>query len=195
MDEFTPEQNEPDPKYVRGISIHELKYLMPRLDWDSAEMEKTHDRWAKMMTELTSRYDHGFQFTTFDSDVDEMVIVKGIDFVTLCAHHLVPFIGKCDIAYVPQGKIAGLSKFPRLVNWFAHGAWNQESLTSTIADAIDKLLNPLGVAVIMEAEHLCMTIRGVQAAGTTTVTSAMKGCFADHSKKARQEFLYLRRDK
>lgn len=164
---------------------------MPHAPWTSAEMEKTPERWAKMMIELTNREPHDFEFTMFDSPVDEMVIIQDIPVVTLCAHHLVPFIGKCHIGYVPLGKIAGLSKFPRLVNWFCKGVWNQEELTAMISAEIDLRLAPLGVAVIMQAEHLCMTIRGVQSPGTKTTTSSMRGCFADHTKKARQEFLYL----
>jgi GTP cyclohydrolase I len=123
-----------------------------------------------------------------------MVIVRDIPFVTLCAHHLVPFMGHAHVAYVPGSKLAGLSKFKRLVNYYSKGCWNQETLTQEIATALEEhLVDPVGVAVIMTAEHLCMTIRGAQSPGTTTTTSCMRGCFADHAKKARQEFLYLLR--
>jgi GTP cyclohydrolase I len=144
-----------------------------------------------MMQELTDVEAHEFEFTTFESDANEMVIVHDINFVTLCAHHLVPFIGKVDIGYIPNGKIAGLSKLPRLVTQLSKGAWDQESLTKAIADNMEDRLEPLGVAVVVRAEHLCMTIRGVQAQGTTTTTSSMTGVFADHSRLARQEFLQL----
>jgi GTP cyclohydrolase I len=168
-----------------------LQGIMPELNWDSDEMQETPKRWMKMMHELTDQPSEDFTFTTFKSEADEMVIVDNIPFVTLCAHHLVPFIGIAHIGYVPNGKIAGLSKFARLVKWHCKGAWNQESLTRVIADELQERLDPVGVAVVMRAEHLCMTIRGVQTPGTRTTTSSMTGCFADHSKQARSEFLSL----
>jgi GTP cyclohydrolase I len=173
-----------------------LSKLMPKAAWDTDEMQRTPERWSKMMVELTNPDDADFEFTTFPNEfeVDEMVIVKDIPFVTLCAHHLIPFIGKCHIAYVPGSKLAGLSKFKRLVNYWSKGCWNQESLTQSIALALEEhLQDAQGVAVVMTAEHLCMTIRGAQSVGTTTTTSCMRGCFRDKTEKARQEFLYLLR--
>lgn len=173
-----------------------LKGLIPDADWTSEEMQRTPERWAKMMTELTDRKAADFDFTVFDNTegVDEMVVVRDIPFVTLCAHHLIPFIGKCHIGYVPVSKLAGLSKFKRLVNYWCKGTWNQENLTQQIADDLQtELIDPLGVAVIMTAEHLCMTIRGAQSPGTTTTTSCMRGVFADHDRQARSEFLSLLR--
>jgi GTP cyclohydrolase I len=159
-----------------------------RFDWQEDQHYKgTPERWAKMMKELTTPEE--FEFTTFESTDDEMIIVKDIPFVSLCAHHMVPFVGVCHIGYVPQGKIAGLSKFARLVKNRARDLTVQEELTTSIANALEVALRPRGVAVYMEAEHMCMTIRGVQAPGTTTITSKMTGCFGDHSKLARQEFL------
>jgi len=180
-----PVMNIPDTRVL-------LQHLMPEEAWDLPEMERTPERWAKMMIELTNRNDHEFEFTVFNNDmhVDEMVIIKDIPFVTLCAHHLIPFIGKAHIAYVPGSKLAGLSKFKRLVNYYTKGCWNQENLTQEIAEALEMNLgDPVGVAVVMTAEHLCMTIRGAQSPGTTTTTSCMRGCFGDHTKMARAEFL------
>lgn len=169
-----------------------LNAAMPYELWNEPDMLKTPERWLKMMIEMTSTEGHGFTLTTFDAkNVDEMVVIKDIPFVTLCSHHLVPFIGKCHIGYVPNGRMAGLSKFARLVRYFSKGTWSQELLTRAIATELQDALDPVGVAVVMTAEHLCMTIRGVQTPGTTTTTSAMLGCFADHNKQARSEFLSL----
>lgn len=177
---------------IQLVASNLLKVLMPNEGWGSPEMEKTPERWAKMMMELTDRPLAEFEFTVFDNvnEVDEMVVIKDIPFVTLCAHHLIPFIGKCHIAYVPGSLLAGLSKFKRLVNYYSKGCWNQENLTQVIAGALEtNLVDPLGVGVIMEAEHLCMTIRGSQSVGTTTTTSCMRGCFRDKTEMARTEFL------
>lgn len=179
--------------HAKAEYLQVLQELIPDAAWNSEEMARTPERWAKMMIELTNRRSLTFTFTTFESDVDEMVIVRDIPVVTLCSHHLIPFVGKCHIAYVPQGKVGGLSKFARLVNWVCKGTWNQEDLTKEIASLLVFALAPLGVGVVITAEHMCMTIRGVQAPGTTTTTSAMLGCFADHSKMARSEFLSLLR--
>ena len=121
---------------------------------------------------------------------DEMVIVKDIDFFSLCEHHMLPFFGKCHIAYMPGREIVGLSKIPRLVDAFARRLQVQERLTTQIAEAINEHLKPRGVACVMEAYHLCMMMRGVQKQNTTAVTSAMLGAFRT-SDKTRSEFLTL----
>lgn len=160
--------------------------------WNTEEVKKTPERFAKMIVELTSPQE--FEFTTFDiSDRDdhEMIIVKDISFVALCAHHVVPFVGKAWIGYVPSNKIAGLSKFARAVRFWSAGLWTQEDLTNSISAYLEEMLEPTGLGVVLEAEHMCMTIRGVQAPGTTTVTSSMRGVFLDSTRGARQEFLQL----
>ena len=158
-------------------------------DWDNEHLQRTPERFLGMLRELTEPVP--FVFTTFASDTDEMVIIKDIDFISVCAHHVVPFIGKAHVAYIPNGHIAGLSKFVRCVRSYAKDLNVQEELTQNIADRIDRDLTPAGVAVVMEAEHMCMTIRGVQSAGTKTMTSCMKGVFLDPTKQARSEFLNL----
>lgn len=163
-----------------------------RFNFDSEHFAKTPERFVTMLRELT--HQEPFNFTTFESSADEMIVVKDIDFVSLCAHHIVPFMGKCHIGYVPAGQIAGLSKFARTVKTLAKDLTVQEELTNKIAEFLVDRLDPKGVAVVMEAEHLCMTIRGVQAPGTKTITSKMTGVFADHNRLARSEFLGLVRE-
>ncbi len=126
----------------------------------------------------------------FTVDYNEMVIVRDIDFYSLCEHHLLPFFGKCHLAYIPDGRVLGLSKIPRLVEVFARRLQVQERLTSQIADTIRARIAPLGVAVVMEATHLCMAMRGVQKQNAVTTTSAMLGVFRDDAR-TRHEFLQL----
>ncbi len=152
-------------------------------------MDNTPGRFIRAMLELTHREE--FKFTTFESVVDEMVVMRDISFTTLCAHHLFPFMGVAHVAYIPDGKVAGLSKLARTVRYYAKGLSLQETLTTDIAARLESELTPLGVGVVLEAEHLCYTIRGVQAPGTTTVTSKMLGVFADHDRTAKAEFLQL----
>ena len=120
----------------------------------------------------------------FTVDYSEMVIVKDIDFYSLCEHHLLPFFGKCHVAYIPSNKVIGLSKIPRLVDVFARRLQVQERLTNQIADTIREKIAPLGVAVVMEATHLCMSMRGVEKQNSFAVTSAMLGAFRDQRAHA-----------
>ena len=126
----------------------------------------------------------------FDVKSDEMVIVKDIDFYSLCEHHLLPFFGKCHIAYLPSTKVVGLSKLPRLVEVFARRLQVQERMTTEIAQVIDELIKPLGVAVVIEAQHLCMAMRGVEKQNSYALTSSMLGAFRDDAR-TRSEFLDL----
>lgn len=126
----------------------------------------------------------------FTVPYNEMVIVRDIDLYSLCEHHMLPFFGKCHVAYIPDGKVIGLSKIPRIVDAFARRLQVQERLTSQIADTIEDKIRPLGVAVVMEATHLCMAMRGVEKQNSVTVTSAMRGVF-HHDPRTRSEFLEL----
>ncbi len=128
----------------------------------------------------------------FDVDYDEMVIVKDIEMFSLCEHHMLPFFGKVHVAYIPNGKVIGLSKIPRLVEVFARRLQVQERLTRQIADAIQEAIEPQGVGVVIEARHLCMMMRGIEKQNSSTVTSAMVGCFRE--KETRSEFLSLARN-
>lgn len=147
-------------------------------------------RFAAMLRELTTPEE--FKFTTFDSGgMDEMIVLDGIPFVSVCNHHIVPFLGEAHVAYVPNGAMAGLSKFVRTVHYFAKRLQVQERLTVQIADYLEEVLHPRGVGVILKAEHMCMAVRGVGTPGVITTTSAMRGVFADHSKTAKAEFLQM----
>jgi GTP cyclohydrolase I len=126
----------------------------------------------------------------FTVEYNEMVIVRDIDFYSLCEHHMLPFFGKCHLAYIPDGKVIGLSKLPRIVDAFARRLQVQERLTSQIAETIAEKVLPLGVAVVMEATHLCMAMRGVEKQNSVTVTSAMRGVFRGDAR-TRAEFLEL----
>ncbi len=143
---------------------------------------------------LTSGYsadiDRVLNNALFTVDYNEMVIVKDIDFYSLCEHHLLPFFGKCHVAYIPSHRVIGLSKIPRIVDVFARRLQVQERLTNQIADTIRDKIAPLGVAVVMEATHLCMSMRGVEKQNSFAVTSAMQGVFRDNSR-TRMEFLEL----
>jgi GTP cyclohydrolase I len=126
----------------------------------------------------------------FDVDYDEMVIVKDIEFYSMCEHHMLPFFGKAHIAYVPNGKVVGLSKIPRIVDVFARRLQVQERLTHEVAEAISDAVHPQGVGVVIEAQHLCMMMRGVEKQGSSTVTSSMLGVFKTQ-QQTRSEFLSL----
>jgi len=151
-------------------------------------------RMEKSMAFLTQGYKQSVEDVLhgalFDVDYDEMVIVKDIEFYSLCEHHLLPFFGKAHVAYVPQGKVIGLSKLPRIVDVFARRLQVQERLTHQVAEAINEAIHPQGVAVVMEAAHLCMMMRGVEKQHSQTVTSAMLGVFKSQPQ-TRTEFLSL----
>ena len=163
-------------------------------DPDREGLLKTPSRVARMYKFLTKGYEEDVEKVlnkaVFTERYSEMVIVRDIDFFSLCEHHLVPFYGKCHIAYIPNGKIIGLSKMPRVVEVFARRLQVQERLTQQIADTIYNYLKPQGVGVVMEARHLCMMMRGVEQHDTIATTSAMLGSFRD-DVKTRSEFLTL----
>jgi GTP cyclohydrolase I len=154
----------------------------------------TPERMEKAIAFLTRGYSQKIEDVLhgalFDVDYDEMVIVKDIEFYSQCEHHLIPFFGKAHIAYVPQGKVIGLSKIPRIVDVFARRLQVQERLTQQIAEAISDAINPQGVGVVLEAHHLCMMMRGVEKQHSSTVTSAMLGAFKTQLQ-TRTEFLTL----
>lgn len=150
---------------------------------------ETPARFLKMLHQMTTREE--FKFTTFPAQSDEMVVLSPIPFYTFCAHHIVPFYGDVHIGYIPEGRIAGLSKFARAVKYMAKGFWVQEELTTDLAQYIEEQLDPQGVAVVVQAEHLCMAMRGVQQPGVITTTSAMRGVFANHDRTAKAEFMDL----
>src|SRR6187399_700419 len=155
---------------------------------------ETPRRVDKSLKFLTSGYqadiDEIVNGALFTVDYNEMVMVRDIDMYSLCEHHLLPFFGKCHVAYIPDGKVIGLSKIPRIVDMFARRLQVQERLTTQIAETLEDKLNPLGVAVVMEATHLCMAMRGVEKQNSVTVTSAMRGVFHSDSR-TRAEFLEL----
>jgi GTP cyclohydrolase I len=157
-------------------------------------LRKTPERFEKAMRFLTSGYrqdpEKVLDGATFSVCYDEMVLVKDIELFSLCEHHLLPFLGKCHVAYIPNKKVIGLSKIARLVNLFARRLQIQERLTSQVAQAIQQYLSPKGVGVIVEARHLCMVMRGVEKQHSSAVTSAMLGLFREN-KQTRDEFLSL----
>ena len=157
-------------------------------------LQRTPERVAKAFTYFTSGYDQDVHAVLndalFTEEYDEMVVVKDIDFYSLCEHHLLPFFGKCHIAYMPSNKIVGLSKMPRLVEMFSRRLQVQERLTTQIAQTINEVLQPRGVAVVMEALHMCMLMRGVEKQNSKAVTSAMLGAFRDRPE-TRAEFMEL----
>ena len=177
-----------------------IRQLLEQLGEDPGRegLLDTPRRMAKSLSFLTSGYhedvDKVLNDALFTVDYSEMVIVKDIDFFSLCEHHLLPFFGKCHVAYIPRTRVIGLSKIPRLVDVFSHRLQVQERLTNQIAETIREKIDPLGVAVVMEATHLCMAMRGVQKQRSYCVTSAMLGAFRERDR-TRMEFLDLIRQK
>jgi GTP cyclohydrolase I len=153
---------------------------------------KTPNRVARMFDELTSGYhtdpEKLINGAVFDADYDEMVVVKDIDFYSLCEHHMLPFYGKAHVAYIPNGKVIGLSKIPRIVDMFARRLQIQERMTSQIANLLQEALNTQGVAVVVEGAHMCAMMRGVKKQNTKMTTSKMTGVFKENAK-TRSEFM------
>jgi GTP cyclohydrolase I len=157
-------------------------------------LQDTPERAARAMEYLTRGYhqtiDEVVNNAVFESDNDEMILVRNIELYSLCEHHLLPFIGKCHVAYIPTGKVIGLSKIARIVDMFARRLQIQENLTKEIADTLMEVIAPAGVGVIIEARHLCMMMRGVEKQNSMMTTSMMLGSFRTHDR-TRSEFLRL----
>jgi GTP cyclohydrolase I len=185
---------------LENVSTQDIyREIIRRYDADPSRdgLEKTPERIEKALEFLTKGYRenpkdvlHG---ALFDVAYDEMVIVKDIEMYSLCEHHMLPFFGKVHVAYIPDGKVIGLSKAPRLVEVFARRLQVQERLTRQIAEAIQEAIHPQGVGVVIEARHLCMMMRGVEKQNSSTVTSAMLGVFQKQNTRA--EFLSLIRER
>ena len=164
-----------------------LKYMGQNVSREG--LQETPRRYVKFMTEFLNP--EPFNMTTFDAEgTDEMIIVKNIPFYSLCEHHLAPFFGTASIAYIPNDKIVGLSKLPRTLDMFARRLQNQERITSQVAEYLQEQLNPKGVAVAIQAQHLCVAMRGIKKHDTHTVTSKMLGVFKTQLN-TRNEFLTL----
>jgi len=195
-----------------GVTVPD-KFPDPTLDWAEEALiahaglkhdehgTKTPRRVLTMWEELTrcreeladdAHYEECIKWAvTKNEGMDEMIAVANIPFVSVCNHHVVPFVGKAHIAYVPDEWIAGLSKFARVTQHFARRLQVQERMTAQIADFLQGALQPRGLAVMLQAEHMCMTVRGVQTPGTITTTSDMRGVFGDHARTAKAEFLQI----
>lgn len=197
------ESIQPAPMQAEGLASFSTQQiyseLLRRYDEDPTRdgLLRTPERVEKAMQDLTRGYREDpvaiLKKALFDVDYDEMVLVKDIEMYSLCEHHMLPFFGRVHVAYIPKGKVVGLSKIPRLVNVFAHRLQVQERLTRQIAEAIDEAIAPQGVGVVIEARHLCMMMRGVEKQSSLTVTSAMLGAF--RQQNTRNEFLSLVRER
>jgi GTP cyclohydrolase I len=189
----TPVDKNFDEKKVAEMAVH-IEKLLSLLGEDPARegLEKTPARVARALLELTTGYhvdiDGMINRAVFHETYNEMVVVKDIRFYSLCEHHMLPFFGTAAVAYIPNGKIIGLSKIPKMVDVFARRLQVQERMTQQIAETLDKKLAPLGVAVVIQARHLCMEIRGAKSHDSPTVTSAMLGAFRENAR-TREEFL------
>jgi len=176
--------------------LEEIRSILTKIGEDPTRggLINTPRRVDRALRFLTSGYrmnaDEVLNGALFEVAYDEMVIVKDIELFSLCEHHLLPFFGKCHVAYIPNGRIVGLSKIPRLVDMYARRLQVQERLTTQIAETIDTKVNPKGVAVVIEAQHLCMIMRGVEKQNSVAVTSSMLGAFKD-LQNTRSEFLNL----
>jgi GTP cyclohydrolase IA len=180
-------------KDKREEAIRMLLSTIPNEDMNREGLVGTPDRVARMYNEIFSGYEKNVEDlfkAKFDTDNDQMVIVKDIDYWSHCEHHMVPFFGKVHIAYIPGKKVLGLSKFGRLVEVFARRLQIQEQMTFQIADAIQKYLEPAGLMVVVEGMHMCMVMRGVKKANSTTITSYVKGAFQENAE-TRNEALTL----
>lgn len=184
-----------DQRTTEEIALH-VKEILRLLgeDQNREGLLKTPERVAKSLQYLTKGYEQdGIEIINsaiFEEKYRQMVLVKDIELFSTCEHHMLPFIGKCHVAYIPDGRITGLSKIARVVETFARRLQVQERLTVQIRDCIQKALNPLGVAVVIEASHTCMQVRGVEKSNSITTTSAFSGVFLS-SARTRNEFLNL----
>jgi len=185
---MSEEANDPIEGYVHAI----LKELGEDPGRDG--LLKTPGRVARSFRFLTSGYEQSpreiLNDALFEVSYDEMVVVKDIDFYSLCEHHMIPFFGRAHVAYIPNGKVVGLSKIPRLVEMFARRLQVQERMTTEIAETIEEVLRPKGVGVVVEASHLCMMMRGVERQNAYAISSSLKGSFNEDSK-TRSEFMEL----
>jgi GTP cyclohydrolase I len=183
-----PRLGDPIPELIESL-LAELGE-----DPERQGLKATPERVSKALRQLTDGYgvqaDEVISEAVFDQDYDEMVVVKDIPFYSLCEHHMLPFFGACHVGYLPRGKVVGLSKIPRLVGVFAHRLQLQERMTKEIAEALNGVLAPKGVGVVVEARHLCMEMRGVQKPGGQLITSCMLGTFRK-DPRTRAEFLDL----
>jgi GTP cyclohydrolase I len=186
---------------LTGASFEELmREVLVRLgeDPDREGLQQTPVRVKSALEHLTSGYkqcpEKLLKGALFSVTYDEMVIVKDIEMFSLCEHHMLPFFGKVHVAYIPKGRVLGLSKIPRLVEVFSRRLQIQERMTTEIAETIQRVIEPQGVGVVIEARHLCMMMRGVEKQHSATVTSAMLGCFREE-QQTRSEFLSLIRAK
>lgn len=185
-------------KTKEGIAFHYKKILeLLGEDVNREGLLKTPDRVAKALMFFTKGYQQEpekiLTSAMFVEDYRQMVIVKDIDFFSMCEHHVLPFFGKAHVAYIPNGKVTGLSKIPRIVDVYARRLQIQERLTTQIKDCIQKTLNPLGVMVVIEAQHMCMQMRGVEKQNSITTTSDFTGVF--NTAKTREEFVNLIKDR
>ena len=184
-----------DEKVTSEIAAH-VKEILRLIGEDPARegLVKTPERVAKALQFMTQGYEQNgteiIQKAIFDEEYKQMVIVRDIELYSMCEHHMCPFIGKAHVAYIPNGKITGLSKIARVVETYARRLQVQERLTVQIRNCIDESLHPLGVAVVIEAQHTCMSMRGVQKSNAITTTSAFSGIFLS-SARTRNEFLEL----
>ena len=186
---------------LEHVSTQDLyREIIGRYDADPTRdgLERTPERVEKALEFLTRGYREDpnaiLQSAMFDVAYDEMVIVKDIEMYSLCEHHMLPFFGKVHVAYIPNGKVIGLSKIPRLIETFSRRLQIQERLTTQIAETIQKVIQPQGVGVVIEARHLCMMMRGVEKQHSAAVTSSMLGCFREE-QETRTEFLSLIRQR
>jgi GTP cyclohydrolase I len=194
-------KKELEPVSLTSASMQELlREMLVRLGEDPGRdgLARTPERMQRSLEYLTKGYREDpeklLKGALFNVDYDEMVIVKDIEMFSLCEHHLLPFFGKVHVAYIPKGRVIGLSKLPRLIDIFARRLQVQERLTTQIAETIQRAIEPQGVGVVIEARHLCMMMRGVEKQHSSAVTSSMLGVFRDE-KETRDEFLSLIRGK
>ena len=189
-----------EPEYREGLDelVSHYKEVLRLLGEDPSRegLEKTPMRVAKAMQVLTRGYGEDphkvLTDALFEENYNQMVIVRDIDFFSMCEHHMLPFYGKAHVAYIPKGRITGLSKIARVVDIFSHRLQVQERLTEQIKDCIEQTLHPMGVMVVVEARHMCMQMRGVEKQNSITTTSAFSGAF--NQAKTREEFMNLLRE-